>query len=147
MWREEHFEVKSVKNCGVRRTFGRSNVVLRGRRTGLCRLPRVSKTRGFVAVSTTTTTTLYYTILHYTPLQLQLQLPLPLQYTTLHYITLHFATLHYLHYTSLHSIMLHYNYNCSYTTLHYTMLITLHYTTLITLHHTNYITLHYITLH
>ena len=69
----------------------------------------LSKTWGFVAVPTTTTITLHYIILRYTPLQLQLrlQLPLPLHYTTLHYTnytTLHSATLHYtqLHYTTQH---------------------------------------------
>ena len=93
VWREEHFEVKSAKNCGVRRTFGHSNVVLRGRRKGLCTLPRVSKTWGFVAVSTTTTTTLHYTTLHSTTTTTT---------TTNHYSTLHYTTLHYLHYTSLH---------------------------------------------
>ena len=36
LWREAHFEVKSAKNCGVRSTFGRSDVVSRGRRKGLC---------------------------------------------------------------------------------------------------------------
>ena len=36
LWREAHFEVKSVRNGVVRITFGRSDVVLRGRRKGLC---------------------------------------------------------------------------------------------------------------
>ena len=35
---------KVQKNCGVRSTFGRSDVVSRGRRKGLCTLPKVSKT-------------------------------------------------------------------------------------------------------
>ena len=38
-WREAHFEVE-----GVRSTFVRSDVVLRGRRRGLCTLSKVSKT-------------------------------------------------------------------------------------------------------
>ena len=43
-WREAHFEGKSVKN---KWTCGRSDVVLRGRRKGLCTLSKVSKKRGF----------------------------------------------------------------------------------------------------
>ena len=44
LWREAHFEVKSEKNCGVRSTFGGSDVVLRGTREGLCTSSEVSKT-------------------------------------------------------------------------------------------------------
>ena len=44
LWRKAHFEVKSAKNLGVRSIFGRSNVVSRGRRRGLCTLSKVSKT-------------------------------------------------------------------------------------------------------
>ena len=51
LWREAHFEVKSAKNCGVRSIFGRSDVLLRGRRKGLCTLPKVSKTWGFCSIS------------------------------------------------------------------------------------------------
>ena len=47
LWHEAHFEVKSAKNWGVRSTLGRSDVVLRGRRRGLCTLSKVSKTWGF----------------------------------------------------------------------------------------------------
>ena len=47
LWREAHFEVKSAKNWRVRSTFGCSDVVLRGRRKGLCTLSKVSKTWGF----------------------------------------------------------------------------------------------------
>ena len=47
LWREAHFEVKSVKHWGARSTFGRSDVLLRGRRKGLCTLSKVSKTWGF----------------------------------------------------------------------------------------------------
>ena len=118
LWREAHFEVKSVKNWRIRSTFWRSDVVLRGWRAGFCTLPRVSKTWGFCRIfnynhhyTTTTTTptlhstalhyiTLHYTPLHFTTLQLQLQL---------HYITLHYT----------HSY--NYTYNCNYSTL-----ITLH---------------------
>ena len=53
LWREAHFEVKSAKNCGVWSTFGRSEVVLRGRRKGLRTLSKVKKREGFVAVSKT----------------------------------------------------------------------------------------------
>ena len=51
LWREAHFEVKSVKNWRVRSTLGRSDVVSRGRRTGLCTLSEVSKTWGFSNIS------------------------------------------------------------------------------------------------
>ena len=45
-WREANFEVKSAKNWRVRSTFGRSDVVSRGRRKGLCTLSEVSKMWG-----------------------------------------------------------------------------------------------------
>ena len=51
LWHEAHFEVKSAKNWGVRSTFGRWDVVLRGRRKGLCTLSKVSKTWGFCGTS------------------------------------------------------------------------------------------------
>ena len=51
LWREAHFEVKSAKNCGVRSTFGRSDVLSRGRRNGLCTFSEVSKTWGFCSIS------------------------------------------------------------------------------------------------
>ena len=51
LWREAHFEVKSVKGWRVRNTFGRSDVVSRGRRKGLCSLSRMSKTWGFCSIS------------------------------------------------------------------------------------------------
>ena len=38
LWREAHFQVKSVKNCRVWTAFGRSNVVLPRMRTGFCTL-------------------------------------------------------------------------------------------------------------
>ena len=47
LWREAHFEVKSVKNWRGRIAFGRSDVVLRGRRKGLRTLSKVCKTWGF----------------------------------------------------------------------------------------------------
>ena len=118
LWREAHFEVKSVKNWRVRSTF---DVVLRGRRRGFCMLSKVSKTWRFCCNFNFNH---HYTTLHSTTLH----------YPTLPYITLHYTTLHYItpHYTTLHYITPHY------TTLHY---ITLHYTTL------RYITPHYTTLH
>ena len=45
--REAHVEVKSAKNWRVRSTFGRADVVLRGRRRGLCTLSKVRKAWGF----------------------------------------------------------------------------------------------------
>ena len=50
LWREAHFEVKMYKAHHVRTTFGRSELVSRGRRKGLCTLSKVStKCMGFVA--------------------------------------------------------------------------------------------------
>ena len=121
LWREAHFEVKMLKAQHVRTTFGRSGVVSRGRRKGLCTLSKVSKTWSFVAFSTTTTTnyiTLHSNTLHYN---------YNYTFTAFHYTTGRYTTLHYTHHTTL---------NC--TTPHST---TLHY---ITLH---YIPLHYTTLH
>ena len=43
LWREAHFEVKMLKTPHVRATFGRSDVVSRGRRQGLWTLSKVSK--------------------------------------------------------------------------------------------------------
>ena len=49
LWCEAHFEVKSAKNWGVRvrSTFGRSDVVSRGRRKGLYTKPKGAKRDGF----------------------------------------------------------------------------------------------------
>ena len=142
LWREAHVEVQSAKKWGVRTTFGRSDVVSRGRRKGLPACQKVSKTWGICSVSATTTSTL-----HYTPLQLQQQLQLQLHYATLH--SLHYATLHYtpfcfttLDYTTLQlQLPLHLQLQLHYITLHYTNYITLHRPRL------HYITLHYATLH
>ena len=49
LWREAHFEVKSAKNGRVRSTFGRSDVVLRGKRKGLCTLSKWARHEGFLA--------------------------------------------------------------------------------------------------
>ena len=51
LWRGAHFQVKSAKNWRVWSTFGRSDVVLRGRRKGLCTLSEVSKPWGFCGIS------------------------------------------------------------------------------------------------
>ena len=51
LWREAHFEVKMYKTLRVRATFGSSDVVLRGRRKGLCTLSKVSKTWGPCSIS------------------------------------------------------------------------------------------------
>ena len=47
LWREAHFEVKSAKKWRERSTFGRSDVVLRGRCKGLCTWSKVNKIWGF----------------------------------------------------------------------------------------------------
>ena len=44
LWREAHFEVKMLKTPGPRTTFGRSDVLSRGRCKGLWTLSKVSKT-------------------------------------------------------------------------------------------------------
>ena len=51
LWREAHFEVKMYKTHHVRTTFGRSELVSRGRGKGLCTLSKVSKTWGFCRMS------------------------------------------------------------------------------------------------
>ena len=51
LWREAHFEVNMYKTPHGRATFGCSDVVLRGRRKGLCTLSKVSKTWGFCGIS------------------------------------------------------------------------------------------------
>ena len=47
LWREAHFQVKSVKTWRVRSTFGRSDVVLRGMHKGFRTWSKVSKKRAF----------------------------------------------------------------------------------------------------
>ena len=51
LWREAHFEVKMYKTPHIRVTFGGSDVLLRGRRKGLCTFSKVSKTWGFCGIS------------------------------------------------------------------------------------------------
>jgi len=43
LWREAYFEVKMYKTPHVRATFGRSDVLSRGRRKGLWTLSKVTK--------------------------------------------------------------------------------------------------------
>ena len=50
LWREAHFEVKMYKTHHIRTTFGRSELVSRGRRKGLC-TSRVSKTWGLCSIA------------------------------------------------------------------------------------------------
>ena len=47
LWREAHFQVKSVKNWRDQSTLERSDVILGGRRKGFCKLSKVSKTWRF----------------------------------------------------------------------------------------------------
>ena len=140
LWREAHFEVKSVKNRRSPATFGRSDVVSHGRRKGLCTLPEVSKTCGFCS-STTLQLPLHY--IHYSPLHYNYNYIynyIALRYTTLHSITLNYATLRY---TTLHHTTLHYT-TVHHSTRHHT---TLHYITLTTTTATTTTTLLYTTLH
>ena len=117
---------QKCKNWGVRSTFGRSDVVLRGRRKGLCTVSKVSKTWGFCGIfnynhnyTTLHYTTLRYTTLHSTTLPYFTLHYIPLHYTTLRYTTHHYTTttLHYIHYTPLLFATLHYA-TLNYTTLH-----------------------------
>ena len=43
LWREAHFEVNMLKILHFRTTFGRSDVVSRGRRKGLCSVHLVKR--------------------------------------------------------------------------------------------------------
>ena len=96
LWREAHFEVKSVKNWGVRSTCWRSDVVLCGRCKGLWTLPKVSKTWMFCGSFkyNYNYATLHLTTLHYNYTTTTTTTTVQLHYTTLHYTTLHYTTLH-----------------------------------------------------
>ena len=83
--REAQFQVKSVKNCGVLTTFGRSDVVLSGRRYRLCSFSKVSKTWNPAAILPKTNSTPLHCTTRQLPLRLQLQVQMQPQ---LHYITL-----------------------------------------------------------
>ena len=137
LWREAHFQVKSGKIWGVRTTFGRSDIVFRGRLRRLCTLSRVSKTWELCS-------SFNYNH-HYTPLHYNYNYNYNYNYD---------YTCNYTNYIALHYTPPHYT-TLNYTTLDYTTLqlqlqlqLQLHYTTLITitLHYTNYTTLHYATL-
>ena len=51
LWREAHLQVEKLKTLHVRTTLGRSDVVSRGGRKGLCTFSKVSKTWGFCSIS------------------------------------------------------------------------------------------------
>ena len=143
LWREAHFEVKSVKNWRSRTTFGSWDVekvhavVARStfrsenvQNTTFSRhfwrfRCRFAASLHYTTLHYTTLhyTTLHYTTLHSTTLQLQLHNYIPLHSTTLNYTTLRYITLHYtpLHYTTLHYTTLH-DTTFHYTSLHYTPL-------------------------
>ena len=103
LWREPHFEVKMYKTPHARTTFGRPELVSRGRRKGLCTFSKASKTWGFCRIFNYNH---HYTPIHYTTTTAT---P-PLHSTTLHSTTLHYTTLHSItfNYTQLHSVTLHY---------------------------------------
>ena len=104
LWREAHFQVKSVKNWRSRTTFGGSDV---------------EKAHAVVARSTFPSQNVKNTRVsdHFWRFRCRFA---SLHYTTLHYTTLHSATLHYttFHNTTTTTTQLH-NYT---TTLHYTPL-------------------------
>ena len=156
LWREAHFEVKSVKNWRSQTTFGSWDVkkmhavVARStfpsqnvQNTPLsdhfwklrCRKSARSCGAKHISKSKFTKHTMLGPLLE---VQMSFRFA-SLQYTTLHYITWRYSTTLQLqlHYTPRHPTTLRY------TTLHYT---TLHYTTLhcTTFHYTS---LHYTTLH
>ena len=151
LWREAHFEVKSVKNWRSRTTFGswdvekvhaivaRSTFPSQNVQNTPCsdhfwrfRCRKSARRCGAKHISKSKCTKHHM----FVPL---LEVQMSLRFTTLHYITLHYTPLYY---TTLHDTPQHYNYNYTTrlhsTTLHYTKF---HYTTL------HYTTLHYNTLH
>ena len=151
LWREAHFEVKSVKNWRSRTTFGswdvekvhaivaRSTFPSQNVQNTPCsdhfwrfRCRKSARRCGAKHISKSKCTKHHM----FVPL---LEVQMSLHYTTLHYTTLHSTILHYI---TLHYTPQHYNYNYTTrlhsTTLHYTKF---HYTTL------HYTTLHYNTLH
>ena len=124
LWREAHFEVKSVKNWRSRTTFGSWDV---------------EKVHAVVTRSTFRSENVQNTTCSRHFWMFRCRFAASLHYTTLRYITPHSTILHYI---TLHYTPQHYNYNYTTrlhsTTLHY---IKFHYTTL------HYTTLHYTTLH
>ena len=169
-WREAHFEVNSVKNCGFGPLLDVQMPFCMAGARDCAPCQKWAKRDGLFAVSTTTTTTIHHTTLNYTKLH-QLQLKLQLQallqlklqlhytiYSTLQYTTLQLhvqlqlqlqqgasTTTNTLHYTTLH-YNYNYNINNNSTTLHYTQrhYATLHLQLQLQL---RYFTLHYTRLH
>ena len=134
LWREAHFQVKSVKNWRSRTTFGGSDVekvhAVVARSTFPSQNVKNTRVSDHFWRFRCRFASLRYTTLHYTTLH---NTTSPLHYTTLHNTTTTTTQLHsttttttQLHSTTIHSTTLHY------TTLHYTALpsTTLHYITL-----------------
>ena len=146
LWREAHFQVKSVKNWRSRTTFGGSDVekvyaVVARSRFRSQNVQNTPCTNHFWRFRSRFTfhTTLQYITLHYNynynyNYNYTSRHSTTLHSTTPHYTTLHSSTLNYttLHYITLHYTPLHYTSPTPTTTLHYTPLhhSTLHYTTL-----------------
>ena len=129
LWRKAHFQVESVKNWGARNTFGRSDVVLRGRCKEFCTLPKVSKTCGFCSSFSYNH---HHTTLHSTPLHSTTTTTTTtttptttttttIRYTTFNYTTLRYTTLQLQRQLQLQlqvQLQIKSNYNCNYITLH-----------------------------
>ena len=103
LWREARFQVKMFKTPHLRTIFGRSDVVSRGMRKGLCTLSKVSKTWG---VCSSFNYNHHYTTLHS---------------TSLHYTSPTTTTTTTLHYTALDTLHLNYNYNYNYNYTNYSV--------------------------
>ena len=169
LWREAHFEVKSVKNWRSRTTFGSCDVekvhaiVARStfRSQNVQNTPcsdhfwrfRCGKSARRCGAKHIFEVKMYKTLGDRSTFGGS-DVASPLRFTTLHYVTLHHTPLYYttLHYTTLHNTTTTTT-QLDYTPLHSTTLnfTTLHYTTLrsTTLHYIklHYTPLHYITLH
>ena len=91
LWCEAHFHVKRAKTWRARSTFGRVDVVLRGRRKEFCTLPKVSKT-GTSFNYNYRYTTLHYTTRHDTTQHDTTRRDATLRYTTLRCTQLHCTT-------------------------------------------------------
>ena len=160
LWREAHFQVKSVKNWRSRTTFGGSDVEKVHAVVGAKHISKskVLKTDGLGPLLEAQMSKKCTPLWREAHFQVKM-LKTPGSRTTfggsdvasLRFITLHYITLHYtpLHYITLHYIPQHYNYNYTTTQLH--NYIALHSTTLnyTPLHSTtlNYTTVHYTTPH
>ena len=128
LWREAHFEVKSVKAEGfgplldVQMSFcgaGARDCAPWGFCSSFSYNNHKYNTQHFTTLHYTTLhyITLHYTTPHYTPLHPTTLL----HYTTLHYTKLHYTTLHYTSYSTLHYSTFHYT-TFHFTTLYYTLL-------------------------